>query len=218
MELYRELLLPALYLNVFQLLKAVAENLISPNLDIYFIELIIVSILLFEMLFDQVSPQQPFRRKVQKLGQIRNQWQKWIWMWRYLMYEMIQDNFVFEQKLNQVMSDSRLKLFQTLWQLILLNLERINFFFSRLVVQSLDLINRLNKDLRLSASLLPLQIESISLRNQPPRLPYNSWKLNLSSWLLDLILGFRLLLFFLILSLLNSALIFHLLRINLRVF
>lgn len=73
MELYRELLLPALYLNVFQLLKAVAENLISPNLDIYFIELIIVSILLFEMLFDQVSPQQPFRRKVQKLGQIRNQ-------------------------------------------------------------------------------------------------------------------------------------------------
>jgi len=30
------------------------------------------------------------------------------------MYEMIQDNFVFEQKLNQVMSDSRLKLFQTL--------------------------------------------------------------------------------------------------------
>lgn len=76
MELYRELLLPALYLNVFQLLKAVAENLISPNLDIYFIELIIVSILLFEMLFDQVSPQQPFRRKVQKLGQIRNQRQK----------------------------------------------------------------------------------------------------------------------------------------------
>lgn len=73
MKLYRELLLPALYLNVFQLLKAVAENLISPNLDIYFIELIIVSILLFEMLFDQVSPQQPFRRKVQKLGQIRNQ-------------------------------------------------------------------------------------------------------------------------------------------------
>ncbi len=76
MKLYRELLLPALYLNVFQLLKAVAENLISPNLDIYFIELIIVSILLFEMLFDQVSPQQPFRRKVQKLGQIRNQRQK----------------------------------------------------------------------------------------------------------------------------------------------
>ena len=73
MKLYRELLLPALYLNVFQLLKAVAENLISPNLDIYFIELIIASILLFEMLFDQVSPQQPFRRKVQKLGQIRNQ-------------------------------------------------------------------------------------------------------------------------------------------------
>lgn len=70
MELYREFLLPALYLNILQLLEAVTENLISPYLDIYFIELIIVSILLFKMLFDQVSPQQPFRRKVQKLRQI----------------------------------------------------------------------------------------------------------------------------------------------------
>lgn len=67
MELDWEFLLPALYHNIFQLLETVTKYLISPYLDIYFIELIIVSILLFKMLFDQVSPQQPFRRKVQKL-------------------------------------------------------------------------------------------------------------------------------------------------------
>jgi hypothetical protein len=72
------------------------------------------------------------------------------------MNEVIQDNLVFEQKLDQVMSDSWLKLFQTLCQLIFLNLERINFFFSRLIVQSLDLINGLNKDLSLPVLLLPL--------------------------------------------------------------
>jgi hypothetical protein len=72
------------------------------------------------------------------------------------MNEVIQDNLVFEQKLDQVMSDSWLELFQTLCQLILLNLERINFFFSRLIVQSLDLINGLNKDLSLPVLLLPL--------------------------------------------------------------
>jgi len=133
------------------------------------------------------------------------------------MNEVIQDNLVFEQKLDQVMSDSWLKLFQTLCQLIFLNLERINFFFSRLIVLSLDLINGLNKDLSLSVLLLPLQIESISLGNQSPWLPNNSWKLDLSSWLVDLIFCFLLLFFFLNIALFRSVLIFHFLLIYLRV-
>ena len=138
-------------------------------------------------------------------------------MGRYLMNEMIQDNFIFEQKLDQVMSDSRLEFFQTLCQFILPNLECINLFFCRLIVQGLDLINGLNKDLSLSVLLLPLQIESISLGNQSPWLPNNSWKLDLCSRLVDLIFCFLLLFFFLNIALFSSILVFHFLLIYLRV-